>query len=92
MRAQTNLHDQNASIVVIDDGEGMGAEGLRQHRLIGVSNKRRLGDKLPRGRQQIGRFGIGKLGTTIAQPAPHAGRRWLVCAKLSYVPSDQLDR
>src|SRR5256885_8116935 len=45
-----NLHDQDATIVVIDDGEGMGIEGLKQHWLIGVSNKRELG-KLPRGRQ-----------------------------------------
>jgi len=61
----TNLHDQDASIVVIDDGEGMGVEGLKQHWLIGVSNKRSLGDKLPRGRQQIGQFGIGKLATYV---------------------------
>src|SRR5438045_3156896 len=60
-----NLHDQNASIVVIDDGEGMGVKGLKQHWLIGVSNKRHLGDKLPRGRQQIGQFGIGKLATYV---------------------------
>src|ERR1700688_631338 len=60
-----NLHDQDASIVVIDDGGGMGVEGLKQHWLIGVSNKRRLGDKLPRGRQQIGQFGIGKLATYV---------------------------
>lgn len=60
-----NLHDQDASIVVIDDGEGMGAEGLKQHWLIGVSNKRRLGDKRPMGRQQIGQFGIGKLATYV---------------------------
>ena len=60
----TNLHDQNASIVVIDDGEGMGIEGLKQHWLIGISNKRKLG-KLPRGRQQIGQFGIGKLATYV---------------------------
>src|SRR5437667_4164641 len=48
-----NLHDQNATILVIDDGEGMGIDGLKQHWLIGVSNKRKLG-KLPRSRQQIG--------------------------------------
>ena len=59
-----NLHDQDASIVVIDDGEGMGVEGLKRHWLIGVSNKRRLGD-LPRRRQQIGQFGIGKLATYV---------------------------
>src|SRR6267143_1654139 len=50
---------------IIDDGEGMGVEGLKQHWLIGISNKRRLGDKLPRGRQQIGQFGIGKLATYV---------------------------
>jgi hypothetical protein len=60
-----NLHDQDATIVVIDDGEGMGVDGLKQHWLIGVSNKRRLGDKLPAGRQQIGQFGIGKLATYV---------------------------
>jgi hypothetical protein len=59
-----NLHAQDATITVIDDGDGMGIEGLKQHWLIGVSNKRKLG-KLPRGRQQIGQFGIGKLATYI---------------------------
>jgi hypothetical protein len=60
----TDLHEQDASIVVIDDGLGMGVEGLKQHWLIGISNKRRLGE-LPRGRQQIGQFGIGKLATYV---------------------------
>lgn len=60
----TDLHDQDASIVVIDDGVGMGEEGLKQHWLIGVSNKRRLAE-LPLGRQQIGQFGIGKLATYV---------------------------
>ena len=59
-----NLHDQNATIVVVDDGEGMGVAGLKQHWLIGVSNKRKIA-KLPRGRQQIGQFGIGKLVTYV---------------------------
>lgn len=59
-----NLHDQDATIVVIDDGEGMGVPGLKQHWLIGISNKRRL-STLPRGRQQIGQFGIGKLATYV---------------------------
>ena len=40
-----NMHDQDATIAVFDDGEGMGIEGLKQHWLIGVSNKRSL-DKL----------------------------------------------
>src|SRR6202051_3743331 len=61
----SDLHAQDASIVVIDDGEGMGVEGLKCHWLIGVSNKRQLADKLPLGRQQIGQFGIGKLATYV---------------------------
>ena len=59
-----NIHDQDATIAIIDDGEGMGIEGLKQHWLIGVSDKRKLA-KLPRGRQQIGQFGIGKLATYV---------------------------
>src|SRR3954468_18832900 len=37
-----NLSEQNATIVVIDDGEGMNAAELKQHWLIGSSNKRDL--------------------------------------------------
>jgi hypothetical protein len=59
-----NLSDQNATIVVADDGEGMNASELKQHWLIGSSNKREL-PSLPRGRQQIGKFGIGKLATYV---------------------------
>ncbi len=60
----SNLHDQDATIAVFDDGEGMDQEGLKRHWLIGISNKRRL-SSLPRGRQQIGKFGIGKLATYV---------------------------
>lgn len=59
-----NLHAQAATIAVVDDGQGMDVVGLKQHWLIGVSNKRRLA-ALPRGRQQIGQFGIGKLATYV---------------------------
>jgi hypothetical protein len=59
-----NLGAQNATIVIADDGEGMNAAELRQHWLIGLSRKRELA-KLPRGRQQIGKFGIGKLATYV---------------------------
>jgi hypothetical protein len=59
-----NLSAQNATIVVADDGEGMNAAELKQHWLIGSSNKRELED-LPRDRQQIGKFGIGKLATYV---------------------------
>ncbi|MGC1780513.1 MAG: ATP-binding protein [Xanthobacteraceae bacterium] len=58
------LSDQNATIVVIDDGCGMNADGLKHQWLIGSSNKRALAE-LPRGRQQIGKFGIGKLATYV---------------------------
>ncbi len=60
----SNLHDQDATIAVLDDGEGMDREGLKRHWLIGTSNKRKL-SALPRGRQQIGKFGIGKLATYV---------------------------
>ncbi len=60
----SNLHDQDATIAVFDDGEGMDQDGLKRHWLIGISNKRRL-SALPRGRQQIGKFGIGKLATYV---------------------------
>ncbi len=60
----TNLQSQDATITVVDDGEGMDAQGLRQHWLIGISNKREL-TTLPLGRQQIGKFGIGKLATYV---------------------------
>ena len=60
----SNLHDQDATIAVFDDGEGMDQDGLKRHWLIGISNKRNL-SSLPRGRQQIGKFGIGKLATYV---------------------------
>ena len=59
-----NLQDQAATIVVIDDGEGMDAAGLEQHWLIGTSNKRTLATP-PKDRKQIGKFGIGKLATYV---------------------------
>jgi len=59
-----DFHDQGATIGVLDDGEGMDDDGLKQHWLIGKSLKRRLAE-LPRGRSQIGKFGIGKLATYV---------------------------
>ena len=64
VQLSTNLHHQDATIVVIDDGEGMDDERFKQHWLIGASNKRVL-NALPKGRQQIGQFGIGKLATYV---------------------------
>src|ERR1700691_4714707 len=37
-----SFHDQDATIAVLDDGEGMNAGGLKQHWLIGKSDKRAL--------------------------------------------------
>jgi hypothetical protein len=59
-----DLIADDATIAVIDDGTGMDEEGLRQHWLIGQTNKRLL-SALPRGRNQIGKFGIGKLATYV---------------------------
>ena len=70
-----NLHDQDATIVVIDDGEGMDQEGLKCLWLIGISNKREL-PSLPQGRKQIGKFGIGKLATyVLANRLTHISKR-----------------
>src|ERR1017187_6630143 len=60
----SDLTDRDGTIVVVDDGIGMDAKGLGEHWLIGVSNKRDL-TKLPKGRKQIGKFGIGKLATYV---------------------------
>ena len=59
--AQANTKD---AIAVIDDGQGMGPRELKQHWLIGKSNKRDL-PSAPLGRKQIGKFGIGKLATYV---------------------------
>jgi hypothetical protein len=70
-----DFHDQGATIAVLDDGEGMDAGGLKQHWLIGKSDKRDLA-KLPLGRQQIGKFGIGKLATyVLANRLTHVSRK-----------------
>jgi len=60
-----DLGDESSTIVVIDDGEGMDVEGLANHWIIGESTKRDRGLKLPKGRKQIGKFGIGKLATYV---------------------------
>src|ERR1017187_4775274 len=52
-----DLIADDATIAILDDGAGMDEKGLREHWLIGVSNKRNL-STLPKGRKQIGKFGI----------------------------------
>ena len=70
-----DFHTQGATIAVLDDGEGMDADGLTQHWLIGVSNKRKL-KKLPKAREQIGKFGIGKLATyVLARRLTHISKK-----------------
>ena len=70
-----DLRAQGATIAVIDDGEGMDRNGLEQHWLIGISNKREL-PKLPLNRNQIGKFGIGKLATyVLANRLTHISKR-----------------
>ena len=59
-----DLRAQDATIAVIDDGEGMDRHGLKRHWRIGYSNKLKL-RKRPMNRKQIGQFGIGKLSTYV---------------------------
>ena len=60
----TSLGADDETIAVIDDGDGMDAKGLQRHWMVGRSNKRKLKSP-PRGRRQIGKFGIGKLATYV---------------------------
>lgn len=66
----------DAAIVVVDDGSGMDKAGFQQHWLIGTSNKRKPGFIGPKGRRQIGKFGIGKLATyVLANRLSHISKR-----------------
>ena len=58
-----DLRDSDATIVVIDDGEGMNSEGLKKHWIIGESSRRN--DVSSSRRKPIGKFGIGKLSTYV---------------------------
>lgn len=58
-----DLRDPGATIVIIDDGEGMNGDGLKKHWIIGESTRRRS-DGSSR-RKPIGKFGIGKLSTYV---------------------------
>jgi hypothetical protein len=82
-----DLADRQSTIVVLDDGGGMTDKGFQQHWLIGTSNKRTQGFKSPRGRKQIGKFGIGKLATyVLANEVTHiskAGQKYFA-ATMNY--------
>nr|VFJ53138.1 MAG: Histidine kinase-, DNA gyrase B-, and HSP90-like ATPase [Candidatus Kentron sp. FW] len=58
-----DLRDSDATIVVIDDGEGMSPDGLRKHWVIGESIRRKTNGSSRR--KPIGKFGIGKLSTYV---------------------------
>lgn len=60
-----DLVPPDAAMVVVDDGEGMDPSGLQQHWIIGETNKRDTTYKVPKGRKQIGKFGIGKLAAYV---------------------------
>lgn len=71
-----DMQKQGATIVVIDDGDGMDKKGLEQHWLIGLSSKRTEAGIAKQKRQQIGKFGIGKLATyVLADRLTHISKR-----------------
>ena len=58
-----DLRDPDATIVIIDDGEGMNGDGLKRHWIIGESTRRSSSGSSRR--KPIGQFGIGKLSTYV---------------------------
>jgi hypothetical protein len=71
VRIPTNLADPTATLSVLDNGESMDEEGLRQLWHIAFSPKRNTPVKS--GRKIIGQFGIGKLAT------------YVLASKLTYI-------
>ncbi len=70
----TNLDSSDAYIVIIDDGESMDVDGLKNLWKIGESFKR--SGKANQKRLPIGRFGIGKLATwVLAKELTHICKR-----------------
>jgi len=83
----------DATIAVLDDGAGMTPDDLRQHWLIGVSQKRELAAS-PLGRHPIGKFGIGKLATfVLAKELTHIckaeGKYFATTMDYSTIPQGQ---
>ena len=54
--------EEDDFLCVLDDGDGMDEQGLRDLWHVGHSTK--TGDRVNHGRKQIGRFGIGKLASS----------------------------
>ena len=59
----SDLRDADATIVVIDDVDGMNSGGFKKHWIIGESTRRRENGSSRR--KPIGKFGIGKLSTYV---------------------------
>lgn len=70
----TDFYASNASIVIIDDGEGMNYTDLSNHWIIGKSIKAQRNSN--NRRLQIGKFGIGKLATyVLAKRLTHVSKK-----------------
>lgn len=68
VRIPETLDDSTAYLAVIDDGDSMDLQGLRELWQVGVSPKRADDGSdavVHGGRQPIGKFGIGKLATYV---------------------------
>jgi hypothetical protein len=70
-----DLKATDATIVVVDDGEGMDIAGLKNHWIIGRSFRRENDATSVSGRRPIGKFGIGKLATyVLAEKLTHISK------------------
>jgi len=80
----SDLHSADASIAIVDNGNSMDYIGLKEHWIIGRSNKQtRMSTNR---RKQIGKFGIGKLATYVL-----ANRLTHICKKNGTYYSASMD-
>ena len=71
-----DLDSETAIVAVIDDGESMDLDGLKDLWKIGESNKANVQKNGMNGRLPIGKFGIGKLATwVLARELTHVCKR-----------------
>jgi len=90
----TELAAPDSAILVVDDGMGMDVASFEQHWLIGSSDKRLATYTAPRGRRQIGKFGIGKLatfvlGNRLSHVSKKGGKYYAVSMDYSKVPAGE---
>ncbi|MGL5823509.1 MAG: ATP-binding protein [Nocardioides sp.] len=86
-------HDRradDATIAVIDNGTGMGTDGLKIHWIVGDSQKAR-NRTTALGRRSIGKFGIGKLaayvlGNRLTHLTKHDGRYYSTSMDFTVIP------